>query len=230
MKNYFHYSLATFLLAFVFVFSSAAQTSSQTANRQLETWKTFSPAGKNFKVSLPAEPRQLNSDETQTIVAAISSKIKKSKPEIEAEFLNDVSLYNLDARWNGFGILVIDYKWQKIEYDEKSGVVTLSTETASDDYVLREWLEFEKAKMHSNGVFISETTLLKDGKNFKARAFATKNRVYLLFVGMPDLNSATPELAKVFQAEADKFFNSFQILDNKPQIARGAAKSEKMPN
>lgn len=230
MKKLFSYSLAAFLLAFVFVFGSAAQTRSETANRQLETWKTFSPAGKFFKVALPAEPQELNSDETQTIVSAIGSKIKRSGAEVEVSFLNNVSVYNLTSRWSGFGILVIDYKWQKVEYDEKSGVVTLSSESTTDEVVLREWMEFEKAKMLPNGVFASDISFVKEGANFKARAFATKNRVYLLFVGMPDLNSATPALAGVYQAEADKFFNSFQILDNKPQIARGAVKSAKTPN
>lgn len=230
MKNYFHYSLAAFLLAFVFVFSSAAQTSSQTANRQLEAWKTFSPAGKNFKVSLPAEPHELGEQETQTVVTALKSRIKKSGDQFETSFYDNVSVYELNARWNGFGIIVIDYKWQKIDYDEKSGVLTLSSENRSDDFVLREWLEFEKAKMLPNGVFVSEVNFTRDGKNFKARAFATKNRVCLLAVETPDLNSATPALARVYQAEADKFFNSFQILDNKPQVARGVAKSEKTSN
>lgn len=227
MKKSFVYSLSAFLLAFVFVFSTAAQTRSETANRQLEAWKTFSPAGKYFKVALPAEPQQLDDYGTQAVVASLSSQMKKSSAELETAMFNNVSVYNLDARWNGFGIVVIDYKWQKIEYDAQTGVVTLSNETKTDETVLSEWLEFEKAKMLSNGIFTSETTMVKDGKSFKARAFATKNRVYLLFVGMPDLSSATPALAGVYQAEADKFFNSFQILDNKPQVARGAAaKSE----
>lgn len=231
MKKFFHYSLAAFLLAFVFVFSSAAQTRSQTANRQLEAWKTFSPAGKNFKVALPAEPEEMNSDETQVIVSAISSKIKRSGADVAVKFLDNVAIYNLEAQWSGFRILVIDYKWQKIDYDEKSGVVTLSSETTIDEVVLREWMEFEKAKMLPNGVFASDMTFFENGVNFKVRAFATKNRVYMLFVGMPDLNSATPALAGVYQAEADKFFNSFQILDNKPQVARGAAaKSARTPN
>ena len=119
--------------------------------------------------------------------------------------------------------MVLDYKWQKVDYDEKSGVLTLSTESTSDEVKLNEWMRFEKAKMVSSGVFVSEKTFIKDGKNVKARAIATKNRVYMLFVGTPDLQSATPELARVYQAEADKFFNSFQILDNKPQVARSSA-------
>ncbi|MDQ4123061.1 MAG: hypothetical protein M3209_16620 [Acidobacteriota bacterium] len=230
MKKYFNCSLATFLLAFVFVSGFAAQTSSQTANRQLEAWKIFSPAGRDFKVSLPAEPRELGEQETQTVVTALKSQIKKSGDQFEISFYDNVSVYELNARWNGFAIIVIDYKWQKIDYDEKSGVLTLSSEKTSEDIVLREWLELEKAKMLPNGVFVSEINFIKDGKNFKARAFATKNRVCLLSVAMPDLNSATPALAAVYQAEADKFFNSFQISDNRPQIARGTAKSEKTPN
>jgi hypothetical protein len=230
MKKYFHYSLAAFLLAFVFVSGSAAQTSSQTANRQLEAWKTFSPSGKHFKVSLPAEPEKLNPDETQTIVSQISSKVKKSRTDLEVMFLNNVSVYNLLTQWSGFRVIVIDYKWKEIDYDEKSGVVTLSNETVTENEVLREWMEFDKAKMHSNGVFVCDMTFLEGGFNYKARVFATKNRVYMLYVGMPDLNSATPALAGVYQAEADKFFNSFQISDNKPQVARGTVKSLKATN
>ncbi|HEX8395874.1 MAG TPA: hypothetical protein VF644_00375 [Pyrinomonadaceae bacterium] len=230
MKKYFHYSLATFLIAFVFVCGCAAQTSSQTANRQLEAWKTFSPAEKNFKVSLPAQPEEMDSAEKQKIVSAIRSQVVKTHAQVEVSFLNNVSVYDLEAQWSGFRILVIDYKWQKIDYDEKSGILVLSSESSTDDLMLREWMEFEKAKMLPSGVFISDMTFVQDGLHYKVRAFATKNRVYMLFVGMPDLNSATPALAKVFQAEVDKFFNSFQILDNKPQIARGTVKSLKATN
>jgi hypothetical protein len=208
--------------------TASAQTSSIILNKQLEIWKTFSPAGKNFKVSLPAEPQELGASETQTVVSAIGGSINKSAEKVEVSFLDDVTVYSLDTRWNGFGILVLDYKWQKVDYDEKSGVLTLSSESSTDDVKLSEWLKFEKAKMVSSGTFVSEMSFVKDGKNVKARAVATKNRVYMLFVGTPDLQSATPELARVYQAEADKFFNSFQILDNKPQVARSSSAAAKI--
>lgn len=231
MKNFLLYTLATFLLAFVFVFDSAAQTNLTAANQQLALWKTFSPAGKNFKVYLPAEPEQLGESETQTLVSSMNQQVSKSNENVEVSFLKNVTAYNLDTRWNGYGIIVLDFKWQTVDYDEKTGVLTLSSETTTDDVTLSEWLRFEKARKLPNGTFMSEMSFNVNGKNIKSRALAVKNQVFLLFVGTVDLSSATPELVKVFQAETDKFFNSFQILDNKPQVARGtAAKSAKATN
>lgn len=222
MKKYLMFSLALAYLAVVFVCAAPAQTVSSALSRQLEIWKTFAPAGKNFQISMPADPQELGEAETAQIVAGMEAQISKSGQDLKSSFLKDVTVYNLDTRWNGFGIMTFPYKWQKIDYDEKTDVLTLSSETVSDDFHLSEWIKFEKARMMPNGTFTSEMNFFFAGKNIKARAVVVKNRVYLLFVGTPDLQSATPALARVYQAEADKFFNSFQILDNKLQIARGS--------
>ena len=228
MKKYFHYSLAAFLLTFVFVFSSAAQTSSQTANRQLELWKTFSPAGQNFKISVPAEPQKLESTEAAAFAAKIEGALNKNN--VETNFFDNVSVYSLKAKWQIFEVVVIDYKWQTLDYDNASGVLTLSSRKINDEIVLDQWLEFERVKMLPTGMLVSDREITKDGLNYRLRIVATKNKVYMLAVTASDLNSATPALAKVYQTEADKFFNSFQILDNKPQIARGTVKSLKATN
>jgi hypothetical protein len=231
LRRYFFVVFGTACLSLLFLAqdSVSAQTGSHTANLQLETWKTFAPQGKNFKISLPAEPKELDSYETDKLVTLLNSQINKSGSQLPA--LNNVTVYELETRWAGYGILVIDYKWQQIDYDEKSGVLILSSETKTDETLLNQWMRFEKAKMLPNGVFVSDTTFFKDTKSFKARAMATKNKVVMLFVGTPDLRSATPELAKVYQAETEKFFNSLQILDNKPQVARdNSAKSVKKAN
>ena len=228
MKKHLNLSLAFAFLAFVFVINAASQTNSQVANQQLVLWKTFSPAGNNFKASLPAAPRELEDNEKDQVVTSIKNQVKKSEGNMAV--FDNVSVYTLDTRWNGFAIMVFNYKLQKIDYDEKSGNLVLSSEKTFDDVVLHEWWEFEKAKPVSSEVFIVERDFTRDGRKSKARAVVTKNKVYILMVGMPDLYSATPALAGVYQAEADKFFNSFQILDNKPQVARGAVKSLKATN
>jgi hypothetical protein len=229
MKKHLNLFLAFAFLAFVFVINAASQTTSQAANQQLALWKTFSPAGNNFKASLPAAPRELEDNEKDQVVTSIKNQVKKSEGNMAV--FDNVSVYTLDTQWNGFGIVVFNYKWQKIDYDEKSGNLVLSSEKLLDETVLlHEWWEFEKAKRVSSEVFIVERDFTRDGRKSKARAVVTKNKVYILTVAMPDLYSAPPALAGVYQAEADKFFNSFQILDNKPQIARGAVKSLKVTN
>ena len=211
------------LLLFAAQNQVSAQTKSQTANRQLEAWKIFSPTGKNFRVSLPAEPAESDSDDTQKFVSGFNSEINQTGGELP--FLGNTTVYNLETRWNEFRIVVLDHKWQKIEYDGKTGILTLSSENSEDEVLTREWLKFKNAKMLPGGVFVSDANFVVNVKNVRARAVATKNKVYLLLVTSPDLRGAPADLAQVFQAEADKFFNSFQILDNKPQIARNKGKN-----
>ena len=58
--------------------TSPAQTASPILNKQLEIWKTFSPAGNNFKASLPAVPRELEDNEKDQVVTSIKNQVKKS--------------------------------------------------------------------------------------------------------------------------------------------------------
>ena len=172
---------------------------------------------------MPAEPTKSDFDDTQKFVSGFTSEINQTGGELP--FLDNTAVYNLETRWNEFKIVVLDHKWQKIEYDGKTGILTLSSENSDDEVATREWLKLKNAKMLPGGVFVSDASFVINVKNVKARAVATKNKVYLLLVTSPDLRSAPPALAQVFQAEADKFFNSFQILDNRPQIARNKGKN-----
>ena len=76
------FGVACLELLFLAQNTVSAQTSSQTANRQIEACKTFSPAGKNFKVSLPAMPRELDSAEVQPLITALNSQFNKTGMEL----------------------------------------------------------------------------------------------------------------------------------------------------
>lgn len=67
---------------------------------------------------------------------------------------------------------------------------------------------------------IYEVVAENGATRYKTRYYFSQNTFYGIQTATPLLHNIPEEIAKVYHAESDKFFNSFQIVNNKPQIAR----------
>ncbi|MBC7796416.1 MAG: hypothetical protein H7Z37_06065 [Pyrinomonadaceae bacterium] len=207
MKN----SFLIVSLACLFVFAQPAifaQTASSkiapAAQRELDLWRTFTPKSSSFKISLPAAPEE-NSFAWQV-----------------AEKTVDINFLHIKHSATDFVVMSFyQPELEKVQEKVEDYVDKLNIAIDKNGGVIGDRSLSSRKDLTKNGVFGFETVFQNsEMRQIRSRFFMSKNRIYVLQVMMPDLHTAPSELVKVYQAEADKFFKSFQIIDNKPQIAK----------
>lgn len=193
-----------FFVVAVIVFgavSAAAQTSVETANRQLKLWQDFSPDGFGFKILVPKPPDEIKalSAETEKMktksfeVAASGGKyritaIRLAKPSPDFEEAKEIAEQLIEQMPNGSG----------------AGIVGNTFVVTSKAIVKPDVIE---------GFIVME----KDGARITVKTFTTRTGVYILNLETPVLYNVPRQIKEIYQAESDKFFNSFQISDDKKQ-------------
>lgn len=186
-------------LIFAFAIHAAAQTGNAAADRQLQMWREFSPPNGNFTVSLPAQPEG----------AQIPMQVQDTTLEAQAY-----------ASQSGGSTFVVSY------FDHPS-----APKTAED---IEDGFEIVRAKIIETGnlgVLTGEKKItvknhpgreysLQNGASkVTIRMILVKQRLYILHCATPVLRGMPDAIAKVFQAESNKFFESFAILDDKKVAA-----------
>lgn len=173
-----------------------AQTGIQSADRELAQWRSFSPPNSRFAVSLPAQP--------ESVVTPISTQ----------EHTLELHGFMSKTTASVYLVAYIDYvkmpkDAESIEdaFDAGRDRMLASSKTAGA-------LLSEK-KITINNFPAREFTYQNDGGLFKTRMVLVRERGYILQVATPFLRNLPEVITKIYQAEADKFFNSFEILDNK---------------
>ncbi len=174
----------------------AAQTGIQSADRELAQWRSFSPPNGRFAVSLPAPPESvvtpISAEETTLDLHGFMSKTTASVYLIA--YLDYAAMpKDAEAIENAF-----DAGRDRMLAASKSGGALLS-----------------EKKITVNNYPAREFAYQNDGGLFKTRMILVRERGYILQVATPLLRSLPEVMVKIYQAEADKFFNSFEILDNK---------------
>lgn len=216
MKNSFLIvSLAClFVLAPHAVFAQTSPSKiAPAAQRELDLWKIFTPKSSSFKIRLPAAPEE-NLFAWQV-----------------AEKTVDINFLHLNHSATDFvAMSFYQPELEKVQDKIEDYVDKLNIAIDKNGGVIGDRSLSSRKDLTKNGVFGFETVFQNSQmRQIRSRFFMLKNRIYVLQVIMPDLHTAPAELIKVYQAEADKFFSSFQIVDNKPQIAKrensGKAKS-----
>ena len=189
------------LTVFVFglTFIAKAQTGIPNADRELKLWQTFSPEGAKFKVSLPQKPEAL---------------------QLPLEFENlKFGAYRLTKTSAVYTVAFASRAMNKAEEDivkqaweDLPGVVekvSASLSAGKEGYVV------SQKNLSTPSLLGYEIIVQRGATLVKIRYYFSKDTFYGLEMATPVLHNAPEELVKIYQAESDKFFNSFQILDNK---------------
>jgi hypothetical protein len=209
MKNSRLFLFAFFTLVFVLNLPAVAQTSSKAANLQLASWKIFSPAEKNFKVSLPVEPeRTLLPTAFEDVESIVHKSVTKFAmfQVISTDLPADIEEDDLKKFWDSAISLGLN------DVEKKQGA-----------FIVRSRKDVSRGSILGREVIIENGTV-----SSRMQFFLVKKRFYVVEMSKPDFQNMPKELAEIYQAESDKFFNSFQIVDNKPQqVARGAGNKQK---
>jgi hypothetical protein len=193
---------AAFLLLFLSATNVSAQNKGYDVNRELELWKPFAPAGWNFKVSLPQEPQ------TVDILSA----------EVEGATTHGYELVTTTSRYSIF-ILKLSKPSSNFE-QTKQFVQEITKGVPSGGFMIGDTFVATYKQNTRPNVMEEEVVLEKDGNTVTTKRFLTKTYFYQLQVTTPNLYAAPAQIKEVYQAQANKFFNSFQMVNNKPQTVR----------
>ena len=215
MKNSRRFNRFLFLVA-LFVFLAAgnsvsAQTTSVTANRQLEFWQTFSPAAGRFKIAAPKEFSSL--EIPAEIEERLNLKVYQVRLQSESYTVSYVD-YPVDEEI----IEILKQRWEELWNGFREGFRTNAPASAfliSDKTISKGSISGREIVIEGNAIV------------YKIHFFLVGKRFYAVEMQTPVLRNAPEALKKIYQAEADKFFNSFQILDNKTQVAKKATNKGK---
>lgn len=176
--------------------SATAQTGIKNADRELQLWRTYSPTDVNFKISLPNEPtRQTTPTAFEDVVGIKYQSVTSSAMYqiIQINVPTNVESEELKTIFDDMVSAGID------EIDKKiGGVIVGKRKDVSIKNAVGREITVEK------GTAISTLRIYLSGK-----------KLFVVEVARPNFPNTPPALAKVYQAESDKFFNSFQISDNK---------------
>lgn len=201
-------------LFFAFVLLSlpdlaAAQTGNQAADREMKLWRMFEPAGGNFRVSLPTQPEAsvlpFETDYSTLEIHAFSSRTPSSAYMVLYIDLVDISFK--------------DAKAVEAAFDRARGEILAKNPSA---------VPMGERKITLGKLSGRELVFDNGASTIKMQLFLVKQRGYIVQIITPQTRNLPEALAKVYQAEAGKFFNSFQILDNKkPEVPVKGKKNSK---
>jgi hypothetical protein len=215
MKNSLNFNCLLIALALLICCAAgnsvAAQTASVAANRQLDFWQTFAPAGGRFKI---AAPRELSSLEIPAeLEERLNLKVYQASLHTEAFRVSYVD-YPVDDEI----IEILKQRWEELWNGFREGFRTNAPASAflvSDKNITKGDVSGREIVIEGNAV------------SYKVQFFLVGKRFYAVEMQTPVLRNAPDGLKKIYQAEADKFFNSFQILDNKTTVAKKVANKGK---
>jgi hypothetical protein len=215
-KIYFYSNLkpiSIFCLTLLIIFLPSlvnAQTKSSIANRQLNAWKTNSFVSQGFKVSFPGDPEEF----------VLNDQLKNAIP-ILSEM--DIRLYHFTATAAIYGIS--SAKKPPAIFDEVSGYLPTTAKGAATGYANgflsgKDTIIISDKGRAQGSSYIRDVFFENGAMQGHLRVLAIKNKVYGLFVFNPTLRSAPEELVKVFNAEVNKFFDSFQLINAKQIVSK----------
>jgi hypothetical protein len=184
-----------------------AQTGVKVADREMKSWRFFEPAGGDFRVSLPAQPERTvlpyETDDSTLDIHVFTSKTSSSSYIIAYIDLISSSFKDLKAVEAGF---------------DRARVEILAK--------LPSVFPIGERKISSGKLSGREFVFDNGAYTIKMQMYLVKQRGYFVEVVTPQTRNLPEALAKVYQAESDKFFNSFQISNNrKPEtLTKGKKK------
>ena len=174
---------------------AAAQTNSIVANREMQSWKTLASVDSKFSISLPSTAEEV-SIPIETGEKTFKMRVFMAKTTAAVYVINHVSFPDAlkfkEAIEEGFNA-GLDYFLEK-----------------NKDIVLKSERKVMLGR-HAGREMIYESSTT----SIKLQTFIAREGIYTLELTTPILFNAPEDLVKVYQAESNKFFNSFQILDNK---------------
>lgn len=172
-----------------------AQTGIASADRELRQWRNFSPPEGRFTVSLPAQPEgAIIPVETQGTTLELHGFMSKTTASTYlVAYLDYLKMPdNAEDMDRAF-----DAGRERMLNSNKSATLLSESKISIGNFPARE--------------FVYQI----EGNLFKTKMIIVRNRGYLLQIATPILRNLPKVIVEVYQAEADKFFNSFEILDNK---------------
>lgn len=185
---------------------AAAQKNGYNVNRELELWRTFKPENGKFSISLPGVP--------ESVPAAFDFQG------------TEMEIYRLDTSTSSYLMFYISRKPNAEE--EEIFKLVFKNFPAAIEKINSQMIEKNVGHLVSQKN-LSTPKMLKyevvtevGASSYKTRYFFSNNTFYGVQVITPVLHNIPEQIAAVYQAEADKFFNSFQIVNNKTQTARKA--------
>lgn len=184
-----------------------AQTGNDRADRQMRQWRFFEPEAAGFRVSLPAQPvGAVIPFETPTSTLDLYVFASRTVSSTYA-----ISYVDLDISPKDVKALEIGFERARSEILSKVANTNLISE-----------------KKLTSGKFPGREFVFESGVNvYKTQMFRVKQRVYVVQLVTPQTRNLPDALVKVYQAESDKFFNSFQILEAKKAEPVVKAKTKK---
>ena len=205
-------ALATLFFSFALLLLpnlAAAQSGNQAADREMKQWRLFEPTGGNFRVSLPTQPA-VNTVPFETDYSTLDLHVFTAKTASSLYTVNYIDLVDISFR---------DAKSTEAGFNKvRSEIMSKNPSAVSMG---------EKKIML--GKLSGRESVFDDGSNvIRLQMYLVKQRGYIVAVVSPQTRNLPEALAKVYRAEADKFFSSFQIMDNKkPEVPAKAKKTGK---
>lgn len=184
-----------------------AQTGVKVADREMKMWRLFEPAGGNFRVSLPVQP--------EGVILPL---------ETEYSTL-DLHVFTSKTPSSVYAIVYIDLVDPSYK-DSKT--VEAGFDRARTEILARNPSAVPMGeKKIALGKLSGRELIFDNGANtIRMQLFLIKQRGYIVEIVTPQTRNLPEALAKVYQAEADKFFNSFQISDNKKAEVQAKGKKK----
>lgn len=202
-----HFLLVAF--SFLMLFDSVnAQTGIGMADREMQQWKFFEPEGSGFRVSLPAQPsRAIIPFETPTSTLDMFLFTARTTSSTYS-----VSYFDLDISLKEVKALEAGFERTRREITDKIPGFTMISE-----------------KKFAVGKIPAREFIFEGGaNNYKMQTYLLKQRVYVVQLSSPQMRNLPEALVKVYQAESDKFFSSFQILEAKKAEVATKGKTAKV--
>lgn len=210
MKNFpltkrLRYFIVLSFLATATVFilpnNSTAQTANANVDSGLQYWKTYSFEDVNFKVSFPAEPNRVPLSIPNEGLIGVLYGVSTTGAMFEVLQVNMPPTITGEELKTHFDFIV-DFGIKQLE-NRVGDLVKVSDKNIS-----------------RGSLQIREYVLERGTVSSKLRFFLQGKKVYIAGMTRFNLPNMPDQLEKIYQAESDKFFNSFQIVDNKPQGVR----------
>jgi hypothetical protein len=173
-----------------------AQTGVQAADREMKLWRFFEPKGGNFRVSLPVQP-QATVLPYETPYSTLDLHVFTSKTSSSVYIINYIDLVDVSFK---------DAKSVEAGFDRARVEILARNPSA---------VPMGERKVMLGKLPGREFVFDDRANTIKMRMYLVKQRGYIVEVVTPQTRNLPEVLANVYQAESDKFFNSFQILGNK---------------
>ncbi len=198
-----------FVFALLLPNFTAAQTGNQAADRELKLWRLFEPSGGSFRVSLPTQP-EASVLPYETEYSTLDLHIFTSKTSSSLYMISYIDLVDVTFK---------DAKSTEAGLDRARAAMMARNPSA---------VPMGERKIVL-GKLSGRELVFDDGANtIKLQMFLIKQRGYMAAIITPQTRNLPEALSKVYQAESSKFFNSFQILDNKkPEVPTKGKKTVK---